>query len=54
MIEEEFENLQEEFFAKYYQEFEEKDENKLVYTSIFKKYTELTETYIETVNLIKY
>jgi ADP-ribosylation factor 2-binding protein len=49
VIEEEFEKMQEEFFEKYCNEFEDKEENKLIYTDIFKKYTQLTEGYIETV-----
>lgn len=31
---------------KYYREFDDKDENKLVYMDIFKEYTVLLETYI--------
>ncbi|MCQ2820217.1 MAG: ARL2BP/CFAP36 family protein [archaeon] len=44
--------MQNEFLDKYYNEFEEKEENKLIYTDIFKKYTQMTESYIEQ-NLIK-
>jgi len=41
--------MQEEFFSKNCDEFEDKEENKLSYTSIFKNYTKLTEGYIESV-----
>ncbi len=51
MIEERFESMQEEFFHKYCDEFEDKEENKLSYTNIFKEYTKLTESYIEKVKL---
>lgn len=54
VIEEEFEDLQEKFFAKYCDEFEEKEENKLIYTKIFKEYTQITESYIEEVKFKKY
>lgn len=43
--------MQEEFFKKYCQEFEEADENKLIYTTIFKEYTKKTESYIEEVRV---
>ena len=52
VIEDEFENMQEDFLTKYCNEFEDCDENKLIYTEIFKKYTNLTESYIENVNMI--
>jgi hypothetical protein len=41
--------MQEEFFAKYCEEFEDKEENKLSYMEIFKNYTKMTESYIESV-----
>ncbi len=44
--------MQNEFLDKYFNEFEDKNENKLIYTDIFKKYTQITESYIEE-NLIK-
>jgi hypothetical protein len=50
VIEEEFEVMQEKFFSKYFNEFEDKEENKLIYMNIFKEYTKLTEKYIETVD----
>ena len=34
---------------KYYKEFEEQEENKLSYMSIFKEYTKTIEAYIESV-----
>ena len=34
---------------KYYNEFEEQEENKLSYMSIFKEYTKTIEAYIENV-----
>ena len=37
---------------KNYEEFEEKEENKLSYMNIFKEYTKTIESYIEKVNLI--
>ena len=52
VIEDEFENLQNEFCEKYYKIFEDKNENKLEYTEIFNKYTKLIENYLEK-NLIK-
>lgn len=36
--EEEFQQLQQTFMEKYYQEFDDSDENKLSYTPIFKEY----------------
>ena len=45
--------MQNEFLDKYFNEFEDKNENKLIYTDIFKKYTQITESYIEE-NLINY
>jgi ADP-ribosylation factor 2-binding protein len=53
VIEDEFENMQENFFTKYCNEFEEDEENKLIYMDIFKKYTKLTESYIEDVRIIR-
>ena len=47
VIEKEFEKTQCEFLDKYCNEFEEKVENKLIYTDIFKQYTKLTEKYLE-------
>jgi ADP-ribosylation factor 2-binding protein len=45
--------MQEKFFAKYCEEFENKEENKLIYTQIFKEYTQITESYIEDVRFFK-
>jgi len=49
VIEEDFEKLKESFMNKYYKEFEEQEENKLSYMSIFKEYTKTVEAYIELV-----
>ena len=50
VIEEEFENLRNTLFEKYCGIFEDSEENKLIYTDIFKEYVEKLETYIETVD----
>ena len=50
VIEEEFEEMQNNYFEQFYAEFEDKEENKLTYTKIFKDYVKLTESYIEKVN----
>ncbi|XP_072135558.1 ADP-ribosylation factor-like protein 2-binding protein isoform X3 [Mobula birostris] len=44
---EEFQVLQRHFMDKYYLEFENTEENKLSYTSIFQEYVDLLEKYIE-------
>lgn len=38
IVSQEFEDLQNEFMEKHYHEFEDVEENKLVYTTIFKEY----------------
>ncbi|XP_020821140.1 ADP-ribosylation factor-like protein 2-binding protein isoform X1 [Phascolarctos cinereus] len=43
----EFQLLQRNFMEKYYQEFEDTEENKLIYTPIFNEYVSLVEKYIE-------
>ncbi|XP_007905766.1 ADP-ribosylation factor-like protein 2-binding protein [Callorhinchus milii] len=43
----EFQQLQRHFMDKYYLEFENTEENKLIYTPIFQEYIELLEKYIE-------
>ncbi|EPY82995.1 ADP-ribosylation factor-like protein 2-binding protein [Camelus ferus] len=43
----EFQELQRNFMDKYYQEFEDSEENKLTYTVIFNEYLSLREKYIE-------
>lgn len=43
----EFQLLQRSFMDKYYQEFEDTEENKLTYTPIFNEYISLVEKYIE-------
>ena len=50
VIEDEFEDLRNTFFEKYCDVFENTDENKLVYTEIFKQYVKTLEVYIETVS----
>jgi ADP-ribosylation factor 2-binding protein len=49
VIEEDFENLKDDFMEKYCEEFEEKEENKLSYMNIFKEYNKIVESYIEKV-----
>ncbi|XP_058812465.1 ADP-ribosylation factor-like protein 2-binding protein isoform X2 [Topomyia yanbarensis] len=46
VIGEEFQNLVNQFMNCYYHLFESDDENKIVYTEIYQKYTNLVETYI--------
>jgi hypothetical protein len=46
--------MQNQFFEKYCDEFEDKNENKFSYMDIFKKYNEITESYIEKVFYISY
>lgn len=47
IMDEEFQLLQRTFMDKYYCEFEDTEENKLVYTPIFNEYISLVEKYIE-------
>ncbi|XP_060778940.1 ADP-ribosylation factor-like protein 2-binding protein [Neoarius graeffei] len=47
IMEDEFQNLQRSFMEKYYLEFDDTEENKLIYTSIFNEYIELLEKYLE-------
>ena len=48
VIEQQFQDLQESFLEKHYQEFEiDAEENKLIYTEIFKDYTKTVEEFIE-------
>lgn len=47
MMDDEFQELQNNYAAQHCHHFEATDENKLVYTEIFSKYTELIEGYIE-------
>jgi len=42
-----FQDLQDNFMEKYYNEFEDTEENKLVYMDIFKEYTDMLECHIE-------
>ncbi|XP_038609717.1 ADP-ribosylation factor-like protein 2-binding protein isoform X2 [Tachyglossus aculeatus] len=47
IMDDEFQMLQRNFMDKYYQEFEDTEENKLIYTPIFNEYISLVEKYIE-------
>ncbi|XP_070828607.1 ADP-ribosylation factor-like protein 2-binding protein [Chaetodon trifascialis] len=47
IMEEEFQQLQQNFMEKHYVEFEDSDENKLSYTPIFNEYVDLLEKYLE-------
>ncbi|RZF45348.1 hypothetical protein LSTR_LSTR002791 [Laodelphax striatellus] len=47
LVEEEYHKLQNDFLEKYWQEFENSEENKLVYTDIFNEYVKLLEEHIE-------
>uniref|UniRef100_A0AAY4DHV5 ADP-ribosylation factor-like protein 2-binding protein n=1 Tax=Denticeps clupeoides TaxID=299321 RepID=A0AAY4DHV5_9TELE len=47
IMEDDFQQLQQSFMEKYYQEFEDTEENKLIYTAIFNEYIELLEKYLE-------
>uniref|UniRef100_A0A8C5QCZ9 ADP-ribosylation factor-like protein 2-binding protein n=1 Tax=Leptobrachium leishanense TaxID=445787 RepID=A0A8C5QCZ9_9ANUR len=47
IMDDEFQILQRGFMEKYYQEFEDTEENKLIYTPIFNEYICLVEKFIE-------
>ncbi|KAG7333248.1 hypothetical protein KOW79_003383 [Hemibagrus wyckioides] len=47
IMDDDFQNLQRSFMEKYYLEFDDTEENKLIYTSIFNDYIELLEKYLE-------
>ncbi|XP_068117561.1 ADP-ribosylation factor-like protein 2-binding protein [Hyperolius riggenbachi] len=47
IMDEEFQELQRNFMEKYYNEFEDTEENKLTYTPIFNEYICLVEKFIE-------
>nr|XP_046250268.1 ADP-ribosylation factor-like protein 2-binding protein [Scatophagus argus] len=47
IMEEEFQQLQQSFMERHYMEFEDSDENKLIYTSIFNEYVDLLEKHLE-------
>ncbi|KAB5574884.1 hypothetical protein PHYPO_G00214260 [Pangasianodon hypophthalmus] len=47
IMEDDFQNLQRSFMEKYFLEFDDTEENKLIYTSIFNEYIELLEKYLE-------
>ncbi|KAJ8303114.1 hypothetical protein KUTeg_019510 [Tegillarca granosa] len=45
--EEDFQSTQNEFLEKYYQEFDDSEENKFIYTDIHREYINLIEKYLE-------
>ncbi|XP_034542557.1 ADP-ribosylation factor-like protein 2-binding protein isoform X2 [Notolabrus celidotus] len=47
IMEEEFQQLQQSFMEKHYQEFDDSEENKLSYTPIFNDYVDLLENHLE-------
>ncbi|ORX58541.1 ADP-ribosylation factor-like protein 2-binding protein-like protein [Piromyces finnis] len=47
ILDDEFTTLQEKFFKENCEEFEDTEENKLIYTEIFNDYTEKIEQYLE-------
>jgi len=52
VIEDKFTDLKNEFFDKYCDDFEDKEENKLSYMTTFKEYTNIIEQYIVTVKIL--
>jgi ADP-ribosylation factor 2-binding protein len=51
LLDEKFEHLQRRFCQEHCMHFEATEENKLIYTDIFKNYQETIETYINQVSL---
>lgn len=47
IMDDDFQLIQRSFMEKHYQEFDDSEENKLIYTSIFNEYISLVEKYIE-------
>ncbi|XP_008285350.1 ADP-ribosylation factor-like protein 2-binding protein isoform X2 [Stegastes partitus] len=47
ILDDEFQQLQQSFMDKHYQEFDDSDENKLSYTPIFREYVDQLEKYLE-------
>ncbi|NXD79076.1 AR2BP protein, partial [Halcyon senegalensis] len=47
IMDDDFQLIQRTFMEKHYQEFDDSEENKLIYTSIFNEYISLVEKYIE-------
>jgi len=47
IVSEEFQALQCNFMEKYYMEFDDTEENKFVYTDIFREYSSIVERYLE-------
>ncbi|KAK3908993.1 ADP-ribosylation factor-like protein 2-binding protein [Frankliniella fusca] len=47
LMDPQFQDLQKNFLEKYWNEFDDSEENKLVYMEIFKEYTDVVEKYIE-------
>ena len=48
LIDPEFEKMQKQFVNQHCMQFEATEENKLVYTTVFKEYTDTIETYLNT------
>ncbi|NXP73881.1 AR2BP protein, partial [Ramphastos sulfuratus] len=47
IMDDDFQFIQRTFMEKHYQEFDDSEENKLIYTAIFNEYISLVEKYIE-------
>lgn len=47
IMDEEFVKLHSDFMDNYWHEFDDDDENKLIYTHIFRQYNEIIEKFIE-------
>ncbi|XP_071423491.1 ADP-ribosylation factor-like protein 2-binding protein isoform X3 [Pithys albifrons albifrons] len=47
IMDDDFQIIQRSFLEKHYQEFDDSEENKLIYTDIFNEYISLVEKYIE-------
>jgi len=47
LMDDDFQKLQKKFMNKYCKHFDDDEENKLIYTEIFNKYTDLIENYVE-------
>uniref|UniRef100_A0A8D2N4Q5 ADP-ribosylation factor-like protein 2-binding protein n=1 Tax=Zonotrichia albicollis TaxID=44394 RepID=A0A8D2N4Q5_ZONAL len=47
IMDDDFQLIQRNFLEKHYQEFDDSEENKLIYTDIFNEYISLVEKYIE-------
>lgn len=47
IMREKFQDMQQQFLEKHWKKFDDKEENKLIYTDIFKEYEEGIEKYIQ-------